>query len=290
MKKSILNFINSLLSKKNLELMRVIKRDGSKEYKNLKTQITYLDIDGEIKYIENKITNLNTKEVEEYVNWLNNFVLKQTGINLFNILKYEKDSLSQYKQDLFVLSELEFKKNGYFVEFGATNGKDISNTFLLEKIFNWKGILAEPAKQWHTELLKNRNCDIEKDCVWSDSNIKLEFVELGVLSTIGLFQDSDNHNRSNSRKYLVNTISLNDLLKKYDAPSKIDYLSIDTEGSEFDILKSLDFDKYKIKIITVEHNHTNQRDKIFKLLSKNGYERVFTEVSYCDDWYVLSLA
>ena len=290
MKKSILNFINSLLSKKNLELMRVIKRDGSKEYKNLKTQITYLDIDGEIKYIENKITNLNTKEVEKYVNWLNNFVLKQTGINLFNILKYENDSLSQYKQDLFVLSELEFKKNGYFVEFGATNGKDISNTFLLEKIFNWKGILAEPAKQWHTELLKNRNCDIEKDCVWSDSNIKLEFVELGVLSTLGKFQDSDNHNRSNSRKYLVNTISLNDLLKKYDAPSKIDYLSIDTEGSEFDILKSLDFDKYKIKIITVEHNHTNQRDKIFKLLSKNGYKRVFTEVSYCDDWYVLSLA
>lgn len=55
-------------------------------------------------------------------------------------------SRSQLRQDLFVLTELNFKQNGYFVEFGATNGVDLSNTYLLEKEFNWSGILAEPAR------------------------------------------------------------------------------------------------------------------------------------------------
>ena len=52
---------------------------------------------------------------------------------------------SQIGQDLFALYALDWKRSGYFVEFGATNGVDLSNTFLLEKDFAWTGILAEPA-------------------------------------------------------------------------------------------------------------------------------------------------
>jgi len=63
-------------------------------------------------------------------------------------------SRSQLRQDLFVLSELNFKKNGFFVEFGATNGVALSNSWLLENQFAWKGSLAEPAKKWHAELKK----------------------------------------------------------------------------------------------------------------------------------------
>ena len=66
-------------------------------------------------------------------------------------------SKSQIRQDLFVLSELRFKQNGYFVDFGATNGLDISNSYLLETQFNWKGILAEPAKKWHKDLKKQKS-------------------------------------------------------------------------------------------------------------------------------------
>ena len=84
----------------------------------------------------------------------------------------------------------------------------------------------------------------------------------------------------------MNTITLNDLLKKYNAPKNIDYLSIDTEGSEFEILKSFDFSKYNISIITCEHNYSLDRKNIFNLLVRNGYERVYSGLSRWDDWYV----
>ena len=69
-------------------------------------------------------------------------------------------------------------------------------------------------------------------------------------------------------------------------PKKIDYMSIDTEGSEFEILNSFDFNEYDIKVITCEHNYTEMREKIYALLSKNGYIRKHSEYSMFDDWYV----
>ena len=84
----------------------------------------------------------------------------------------------------------------------------------------------------------------------------------------------------------VETISLVDLLKKYNAPKHIDYLSIDTEGSEFDILENFDFNTYSFSVITCEHNYTPMRDKIYDLLTSKGYERKLTEVSRWDDWYI----
>jgi FkbM family methyltransferase len=200
-------------------------------------------------------------------------------------------SQSQYKQDIFVLTQLGFKRGGYFVEFGATNGLELSNSYLLEKQFGWSGILAEPAVCWHEELVKNRQCHIEKNCVWSKSGEILKFnqVESANVSTIDIFSNvADGHQKARQKStiYEVNTISLLDMLDKYHAPRVIDYLSIDTEGSEYEILNSFDFGKYQFKIITCEHNHTSAREKIFSLLSSKGYLRKFTNLSMCDDWYV----
>jgi hypothetical protein len=66
----------------------------------------------------------------------------------------------------------------------------------------------------------------------------------------------------------------------------VDYLTVDTEGSEFEILKGFDFGKYEIGLITVEHNHTPNRDRIYQLLSRNGFVRKFDGLSQWDDWYV----
>lgn len=211
-------------------------------------------------------------------------------IELDEICKFSGKSKSQLKQDVFVLSQLGFKRGGYFVEFGATNGVDLSNTYLLEKEFGWDGVVAEPLVSKYSELLGNRSCHVENLCVWSKSGEKLKFNETADsdLSTVLEYSNCDMH--SNSRQggklYDVLTISLGDLLNKYNAPRIIDYLSIDTEGSEFEILNNFDFDKYAFNVITCEHNFTENRGKIFDLLSGRGYMRVYENLSQFDDWYV----
>jgi FkbM family methyltransferase len=200
-------------------------------------------------------------------------------------------SKAQLRQDLFVLSETNFLRGGYFVEFGATNGIDLSNTYLLEKEYRWSGILAEPATVWKRQLNENRpNSFIENRCVWSASNCILTFNETNMpeLSTIDSYSLNDRHGgtRLTGHKYDVMTISLNDLLKKYKAPKYIDYLSIDTEGTEFEILNAFDFNEWTFGIITIEHNYTPSREMIFSLLSLNGYERKHQGLSRFDDWYV----
>ncbi|RWC25137.1 MULTISPECIES: FkbM family methyltransferase [unclassified Mesorhizobium] len=201
-----------------------------------------------------------------------------------------RESKSQLRQDLFVLSETGFKENGYFVEFGATNGVNLSNSYLLEKCFGWSGILAEPAKVWHDSLRRRRGVHVETRCVWSESGSILKFneVENAELSTVHAFSDSDTRRRERNtgRVYDVETISLNDLLKKFNAPKVIDYLSIDTEGSEFSILKNFDFNSYRFNVITCEHNYTPAREEIYRLLSGNGYVRKFEQLSKFDDWYI----
>jgi FkbM family methyltransferase len=200
-------------------------------------------------------------------------------------------SRSQLFQDLFVLHHLGEQRNGYFVEFGATNGVALSNTYLLEREYGWNGILAEPARCWHEALRNNRKCTIDIRCVWSKTGERLSFNETSApeFSTISSYSLVDYHakQRVNGAAYMVETVSLPDLLASHGAPKTIDYLSVDTEGSEFDILSNFDFNDRNVRVITVEHNHSEkQRDRIFALLTENGYRRVFEGFSHFDDWYV----
>jgi FkbM family methyltransferase len=189
-----------------------------------------------------------------------------------------------------VLSELGFKRGGYFVEFGAASGKELSNTWLLEKQFGWTGILAEPAKCWHERLAANRACVVEHRCVWKSTGLELEFLEADAaeFATISAYQSSDMHAKArvSGKHYMVRTVSLGDMLVSHHAPSELDYLSVDTEGSEFEILNSLDFGRYPFKVITCEHNHTEARAHIHALLTTAGYVRKHEKISDFDDWYV----
>ena len=80
----------------------------------------------------------------------------------------------------------------------------------------------------------------------------------------------------------LTTISLHDFLIAHNAPTTIDYLSIDTEGSEYSILEMFPFDKWDLRLITVEHNFTEQKEKIQRLLEGNGY---ICHEAHFDDWY-----
>lgn len=214
---------------------------------------------------------------------LENFIISNT---------YQLPKYSQLQQDLVAeyIASVNQKQERFFVEFGASDGITYSNTFLLEKFFGWKGLLAEPGKKWHDQLLENRTSTIEKRCVWSHSGHSLEFAESreGEYSTIKEFMSSDLHEnqRLKSKIYNVPTISLNDLLTEHKVPKNINYLSIDTEGSEFDILRTFHIEKYEIDFITIEHNYTKNRDSIYEYLTNNGFLRILEDMSEWDDWYI----
>lgn len=205
---------------------------------------------------------------------------------------YGKSEYSQNKQDLFALF-VHGENPGYFVEFGACDGIHLSNTYLLEKNHGWTGILSEPAPSYYKDLLLNRSCHSDPLCVADETGKTMKFVEVDYNNDKGLsgleeFVFQDHH--SNTRKehsitYDVDTISLKDLLDKYDAPDSIDFLSIDTEGSEYSILEAYDFSRH-FKAIAVEHNNTENREKIYSLLTSQGYDRVLLEFSAWDDWYI----
>ena len=82
--------------------------------------------------------------------------------------------------------------------------------------------------------------------------------------------------------------SLNDVFKKYFNNSPIDYMSVDTEGSELLILQNFDFEKFSPRIVTVEHNYTDNQKKLDTLFIENNYTRIFKEYTQFDAWYVLN--
>ena len=196
------------------------------------------------------------------------------------IIDNRKISKSQIFQDLFSYFFSNSKKNGTFIEIGGGNGVDLSNTYLLEKKFKWRGVICEPDIRLHANILAKRKCFLETKPISSPFNKNVYF------SYKGLYDSYAHSNYSSSAKKLK-SISLNNLIKKYQLGKNIDYISIDTEGSEFDIIKNFNFKKYNVKIFTIEHNfEKKKRISIYKLLKKNNYQRIFKYISYMDDWYV----
>lgn len=198
-------------------------------------------------------------------------------------------STSQLGQDLWVLERTGYKRDGFFVEFGATDGVLLSNTFVLEKHFGWNGLLAEPNPEYFAELQKNRSSKTLDTCIAGRTGDEVEFVMAdefgGIKEYIG--RDRHAHRRASYAELpeallTLTTLSLDDFLKQNKAPKRIDYISVDTEGNELDILSAFPFESWDVRMWSVEHNFTEDREKIFELMSSYGYLR--KEVRF-DDWY-----
>lgn len=206
----------------------------------------------------------------------------------FNQYCLRNKSHSQINQDLLPLFVLG-NNPGYFVEIGAGDGNFISNTLLLEKDYGWHGILCEPVPKQVEKIRQTRSAIVEAACIYSTSLNKIEFLEVeGVeyLSGIKSLLSNDLLRSSmlgKAKAYLLETISLDDLLDKHNAPQEIDFLSIDTEGSEYNILQAYSFSR-KFKIICVENNNN---DMIMQsLLKEKGYTRVMIKKAEFDSWYI----
>ena len=217
----------------------------------------------------------------------------QESINRFVLDKLSM-SFSQLQQDLVALwlKEKIFgaHSQGYFVEFGATNGIQLSNSFMLEKFYGWDGLLCEPSTNYFQELKRNRNVSTDNRCVFSTSGEILEFIDLEISEHSSIEGFSRNglplgDDKEKSR-YKVESVTLGDLLSSHNAPAFIHFLSIDTEGSEYEVLKNFDFHSRQILFICVELSFN--ANLIERILVSNGYQRILSQYSGWDGWFVLN--
>ncbi|MEL7092033.1 MAG: FkbM family methyltransferase [Pseudomonadota bacterium] len=190
-------------------------------------------------------------------------------------------SKAQFVQDLWALWEHGEKRGGYFVEFGAAGGQRLSNTFMLERKYGWTGILGEPNPSFHEMLAKRRKAPVCTDLIHRVSGETMRFAmhERGLLSGV---VDTNAHAQEEGVEQIISleTISLNDMLDRYDAPDTIDFMSIDTEGAELDILKGFDFDAHRVQCFTVEAKDHEERKALIGLFEANGYVHRWPDFLY----------
>ena len=202
------------------------------------------------------------------------------------------ESPSQMGQDALAIILCGTGKSKYFVEAGACDGIFSSNTWILESRCEWNGLLAEPGQVWHETLTKSRMCHIDTRALWKESGQKLAFrqAELANLSTLEGFTDLDMHTASRRKglTYDVETVSLSRLLRENGAPSYIDFLSLDTEGTEFEILQAFCFDDFSFGLVVCEHNNSGAFELIHELLTSRGYTYLceLGSISVGDAWFV----
>lgn len=199
-------------------------------------------------------------------------------MDLMTLMYKNNRKFSQSGQDAFVMSYFNNKRDGVFIDIGANDGITLSNTYYLEKELGWKGICIEPIPEIFEQLDKNRNCIKIMAGISNEKSVeKFTFVK-GVSNMLsGMTKNYDPRHQKRIEEEVksrhqeiieldIQCLVLNDLLSEYEF-FIIDYLSIDTEGNEFDIIKSIDFDKFKIKTLTVENNYNNKEQTSY-ILSK----------------------
>ena len=212
-------------------------------------------------------------------------------------LGQNSDYFSEAGQDMLV-KENFFKdqKSGFFLEIGAFNGIEGSNCYHFEKFMNWQGIAVEASPLQFEKLKKNRNCKLMNVALGSE-NKQVEFYEVteGFTQMSGInnlnFKNSFERIKKNSDSK-INKINIECKTFENLIPSDqiIDLISIDIEGNEPDVLSSINFDKYQIKVIILENNIPNELSYLKFFTEKNFYyfDRVgMDEIYYNKEYFSL---
>jgi FkbM family methyltransferase len=195
---------------------------------------------------------------------------------------------SQYQQDKF-LEENVFKgyKNGIFVDVGAHDGLTINNTLYFEKYNKWTGINIEPIKTVYDNLVINRPNNININCAVYNSEGETEFLNnvgytemlSGIKDTFHIkhlerLEKENNMFGGNTEIIKVNTKKLETIFDENNI-THVNYLSIDVEGAEFEVIKSINFDKVFIDIIGFENNYEDSAAPIINYLEDKNYSILY---------------
>lgn len=199
-------------------------------------------------------------------------------------------SYAQLKQDVRALNFFKFKRNGYYVDIGAHDGIELSNTYLLEKQFGWSGLCIEANPYTFQKLQQNRPNSINiNKLVFNRSGEKVEFniAKDPMLSGVSELVIRHKESLTGGEKMILESETLTNILRQNNTPNIIDYMTIDVEGAELHVLQSIDFDNYIFRLIHLEHNYIQENRKlIYDFLVSKGYN--FFSQNDWDDEYVHS--
>ena len=180
---------------------------------------------------------------------------------------------------------LPWKRKGFFLDLAAADGVTHSNTHVLEKWFGWTGICIEPNPEFFAQLKARRKCVLDQAVV-SDSPQRVQFrIDNGQFGGV-VADDTDNNPRDRGHQLAqaeileLQAVPLNAILDRHHAPRVIDYFSLDVEGCEERVLRTLDFRRYQFRCLTVER----PTPRVNEILFEQGY--VFVKNHCFDSFYV----
>ena len=179
-------------------------------------------------------------------------------------------SYSQCKQDKVVMALFKNKRNGFFLDLAANDALKFSNTYVLERKLDWRGLCIEPNPQYWFGFTRYRTCQLVAAVAGQHKMEKIQFSysrgKFGGMVKEGM------DNAEEKEAFPAYTVPLQEVLERFDAPVNIDYLSLDIEGAETYVMKHFPFVKYQIKVMTVERPD----DELQELFRSHGYQLMAT--------------
>jgi hypothetical protein len=185
------------------------------------------------------------------------FISSQLKVS-FNGVERVDQNYSQALQDIFVLTMLNGKESGTYVEIGGAHPTNINNTYLLESVFNWSGVSFEI----NTDLANFYNSERLNKCICTDAT----------------------------------QVNYSKVFEENNLPNQIDYLQVDIDPSYQSLaaLKKIDLESYRFSVVTFEtdayQGSIDVMEESRNIFQSNNYQLVASNVKNCghafEDWYV----
>lgn len=247
--------------------------------------------DGSTSIVDNNVINYINELQKNSVNNGNLPFFKELKKTIFNyndnfidfysfIIANHKLSSSKLFQDLFVYYNFQNFNHGSSLEIGTIEDGNFSNVSLLASHLGWKSIIIDENISLNEDL-KNKYpcCEVLSKSLFTDQN-----------SEISSLLDTDhNFNILDQKNLQPSTLqtSINQIFRDFFNSSPIEYLSLNLNNKNYELIKELDFDKFKPKIITVNQSSNNSKDELHEIILRSGYLRFFKEHTQYESWYVL---
>ncbi len=216
-------------------------------------------------------------------------IVLKIRLKFSNIWLVNKFSFFRY----FALNSIDIEieqilnyENGYFIEIGANNGINQSNTLYFEKFKGWHGLLIEPHPKLFYQLQKNRSREstcINAACIsfsFKNKSIKMMYSDLMTtsLEAFNVLPNSTEHALLGSKflvgkpsEFIAESKTMHQILEEVKAPKRVDLFSLDVEGSEFEVLSGIDHEVYRFSLICVE---TSDITRMTEYMAGLNYELV----------------